>query len=132
ELAGRELPGIVKTELHASVVELATGVCASVDEAVESLRVLRREAAAAAGRRGLALAPAGCHPVSRAVEQTVVPEERYRDFFAYAGTTARRQGVNGLHVHVGMPGRNECFRVLENVLPWLPVVLALSANSPYF
>jgi carboxylate-amine ligase len=50
----------------------------------------------------------------------------------YAGPTARRQGVNGLHVHVGMPSGDACVHVLEGVLPWLPVVLALSANSPYF
>jgi carboxylate-amine ligase len=132
ELGGRELPGIVKTELHASVVELATGVCASAEEAVESLRALRRRAAAAAGRNGLALACAGSHPISRAVDQAIAPDERYRDFVEYAGTTARRQGVSGLHVHVGMPDREGGFRTLENVLPWLPVVLALSANSPYF
>jgi carboxylate-amine ligase len=45
--------------------------------------------------------------------------------------SARRQGVNGLHVHVGMPGPEECLHILENILPWLPLVLALSANSPY-
>ena len=131
-LEGRTLPGIVKTELFASVVELATGVCESVEEAVESVRVLRQEAAAAAAEHGLVLATAGSHPTSRAVDQTIAPDERYRGFVEYAGTTARRQGVNGLHVHVGMPDRDACFRSLENVLPWLPLVLALSANSPYF
>ena len=49
----------------------------------------------------------------------------------YAGHTARRQGVNGLHVHVGMPDGDACIRALEFTLPWLPVVLALSANSPF-
>jgi carboxylate-amine ligase len=47
------------------------------------------------------------------------------------GWPARRQGVSGLHVHVGVASADECFHALEGVLPWLPVVLALSANSPY-
>ena len=50
----------------------------------------------------------------------------------YAGPSARRQGVSGLHVHIGMPDADSCFRVMETILPWLPLVLAVSANSPYF
>ena len=49
----------------------------------------------------------------------------------YAGHTRPRQGVSGLHVHVGMPDGNACMRALEFALPWLPIVLALSANSPF-
>ena len=53
-------------------------------------------------------------------------------FVGYGGISVRRQGVQGLHVHVGMPSAEECWRCLEAILPWLPVVLALSANSPWF
>ena len=51
---------------------------------------------------------------------------------AYGGPSVRRQGVQGLHVHVGMPTADACWQCLEAILPWLPVVLALSANSPWF
>jgi glutamate---cysteine ligase / carboxylate-amine ligase len=128
---GRELPGVLKTELHASVVELATDVSATADEAVERLLELRREGQRIAESAGLRLAAAGSFPTSVPEEQEIAPVDRYRDFVAYAGSSARRQGVSGLHVHVGMPDADACFRVLENVLPWLPLVLALSANSPY-
>jgi carboxylate-amine ligase len=47
------------------------------------------------------------------------------------GYAARRQGVSGLHVHVGVESAEACYERLEAVLPWLPVVLALSANSPF-
>src|SRR5207237_1089138 len=47
------------------------------------------------------------------------------------GASARRQGVNGLHVHVGVASPDACFHALEGILPWLPLVLALSVNSPY-
>jgi carboxylate-amine ligase len=130
-VAGRTLPGVLKTELHASVVELTNEVAASPDEAVDRIAELRRAAAQVAQANGLTVAAAGSHPTSRPEEQEVVPDERYRDFVAYAGPSARRQGVSGLHVHVGMPSGDDCFRVLETILPWLPLVLALSANSPY-
>jgi glutamate---cysteine ligase / carboxylate-amine ligase len=124
--------GRFKTELFASVVELNTPVCHSADEALERIDELRATAGRAAGRIGLWLAGAGTHPQTIPEQQEIVPERRYEEMVAYAGLSARRQGVNGLHVHVGMPGGDDCLRVLEGVLPWLPVVLALSANSPYF
>ncbi|MFN2468343.1 MAG: YbdK family carboxylate-amine ligase [Gaiellaceae bacterium] len=129
--AGRDLPGTLKTELHASVVELTTGVCGSPHQALAELRALRVAAIEIAGERGLEVAAGGSHPFSPPEQQEIAAEERYADFVAYAGVTARRQGVSGLHVHVGMPGSEECLHALEGVLPWLPVLLALSANSPY-
>ena len=130
-MEGRALPGVLKTELHASVVEVTNEVAGSPDEAVDRIAELRDAAAEIAGANGLLVAAAGSHPTSRPEEQEIAADERYRDFVAYAGPTARRQGVSGLHVHVGMPSADDCFRVLETILPWLPLVLALSANSPY-
>jgi carboxylate-amine ligase len=110
--SGRSLPGALKTELHASVVELATETSESADEAIERLVELRRAAREIAQRNGYDVAASGSYPTS-------IP-------------SARRQGVSGLHVHVGMPDAKAAFRVMETIIPWLPVVLALSANSPYF
>jgi carboxylate-amine ligase len=123
---------VLKTELHASVVELATDVSDSVDEALERLTALRVAAAEIAESQGLAVAASGSWPTSLPAEQQIAPEERYRGFVEYAGPSARRQGVSGLHVHVGMPDADTCFRVQETILPWLPLVLAVAANSPYF
>jgi glutamate---cysteine ligase / carboxylate-amine ligase len=129
---GVDMPGVLKTELHASVVELTTDVGASLDDAVAKLVEVRRVAVDVAERLGLVLAGAGSHPTARADELAITPVERYREFVEYAGPSAQRQGVSGLHVHIGMPDADTCFRVMELVLPWLPVVLALSANSPYY
>ena len=128
---GRSLPGVLKMELLASMVELATDVCASPQEALASLTELRAGAAQAAGEHGLALAAAGTHAFSIPTAQQIAPDPRYREFVEYAGVSARRQAVCGLHVHIGMPGPDECMRALEGVLPWLPLVLGLSANSPF-
>jgi carboxylate-amine ligase len=126
------LPGVLKQELHASIVELTTHVCETTDKAIAALSALRQAAAEIAEREGLRIAAAGSHPTAIPGELDIAPADRYRDFVAYAGMTARRQGVSGLHVHVGMPDADACFRVMERILPWLPLVLALSANSPYF
>jgi carboxylate-amine ligase len=123
--------GRLKTELHASVVELNTDVCDDVAAAVDALRMLRRAAAEIAGEHGLAIAAAGAHPTATYESLPVVPEERYLAMMRDVGYAARRQGVNGLHVHVGVESGDACYERLEAVLPWLPVVLALSANSPF-
>ncbi len=128
---GLSLPGTLKTELHASVVELTTGVCATVDEAVEALAELRHAAGEIAQANGLCIAAAGAHPTARPEDLPVVQEERYLSMVRTVGYAARLQGVNGLHVHVGVGSAAECYARLEAVLPWLPVVLALSANSPF-
>jgi len=130
-VAGRDLPGVVKTELFASVFELNTHPCETAAEADAALVELRRAAAEAAEAEGLAVAAAGSHPFARPEAQPVVKEERYVSFVGYAGISARRQGVQGLHVHVGMPSGDDCWRVLEGMLPWLPAMLALSVNSPW-
>ena len=128
----RALPGVLKMELHASVVELATEISDSVDQAVERLAELRNAAHESAAATGRSVAASGSYPTNVPSEQEIAPADRYRDFVDYAGPSARRQGVSGLHVHVGMPDAETCFRVMETILPWLPLVLALSANSPYF
>jgi glutamate---cysteine ligase / carboxylate-amine ligase len=126
-----DLPGTMKTELHASVVELTTGICADVDEAVAALRDLRAAADRIARANGLRIAAAGAHPTARLDALPVVQEERYLNMLEGIGYVARRQGVSGLHVHVGVESADRCYERLEAVLGWLPVVLALSANSPF-
>jgi len=120
-----------KTELHASVVELTTPICDSVDDVVASLRALRARAAEIAAANGLAVAAAGSHPTAPLESLPVVQEERYLSMLREVGRAARRQGVNGLHVHVGVETADACWERLESVLPWLPVVLAVSVNSPF-
>lgn len=126
-----DLPGSLKTELHASVVELNTDVCRDVDEAMAALHELRAAAIAVAEKNGLAIAGAGAHPTAPSGSLPVVEEDRYLAMIKEVGYAARRQAVNGLHVHVGIESAEACHERLESVLPWLPVALAVSANSPY-
>ena len=106
-------------------------MCASVDEAVAAIGVLRARTSEGLGDLGLVMAAAGSHPFAEPEELPITDEKRYEEMVGYAGVTARRQGVNGLHVHVGMPSADECMTTLEMLLPWMPFVLAASANSPF-
>jgi carboxylate-amine ligase len=129
---GLDLPGSLKTELFASVFETNTNVCTTAAEIDAALPELRRAAARSAEAEGLAIAAAATHPFARPEAQPIVKEERYVTFVGYGGISVRRQGVQGLHVHVGMPTADASWRCLEAILPWLPVVLGMSANSPWF
>ena len=122
----------VKHELLASFVETATGVCGSPREAAGQAWSLRRRVFDACEAEGLRALAIGSHPFATPEDTPVVENEDYLEFAAAAGPVARRQGVCGLHVHVGMPDPETCLRAHEGVLPWLPVVLAVAANSPWF
>ena len=121
-----------KAELFTSMFELNTSVCRDVGEAVAELAELRRAARRRLREHGLELAAAGTWPTGIAAEQGIAPKEPLRRFAEYAGSSARRQLCSGLHVHVGVRSPGDCMGRLEGVLPWLPLVLAVSANSPYF
>ena len=121
----------LKAELFASVVELNTGICPSVAAAGEELAALRAEAKGRAAASGLVLAAVGTWPTAVSEEQPITQDEGYLRFVEYAGSAARRQYVCGLHLHVGVASPEACMERLEAVLPWLPAVLAVSANSPY-
>jgi carboxylate-amine ligase len=127
-----ELDGVrLKHELFASVVELNTGVCSSVEDATRELATLRTVARERAAEAGLVLAACGTWPTARPEGQAITEDVGFRRFVEYAGPSARRQYCSGLHVHVGVASPEACMEVLEAVLPWLPLVLAVSANSPY-
>ena len=120
-----------KPELFTTMFELNTGICTGVGDAVDELAVLRRKARDRLAEHDLELAAVGTWPSAVLGEQPVTALEPLRRFAEYAGPSAVRQHCSGLHVHVGVGSPEECMGRLEAVLPWLPVVLALSANSPF-
>ena len=112
-----EHAGLFKSELFASALELNSGVCESAGDTREVIAELRRLGVRAREERGLELAAAGTHPFSRPKDQEIVDEPRYTEFVDYAGISARRQGVSGLHVHVGMPSAEACFHASRQRSP---------------
>jgi len=121
----------LKAELFATVVELTTGICESAEQAAVELQELRTEAKRRAAGVGLKVVGAGTWPTAVSEQQPITDDPGYRAFVERTGSPARRQYCSGLHLHVGVPSAEACMAALEAVLPWLPVLLAVSANSPY-
>jgi carboxylate-amine ligase len=121
----------LKAELFATVVELTTGICESAEQAAVELQELRTEAKRRAAGAGLKVAGSGTWPTAVSEQQPITDDPGYRAFVERTGSPARRQYCSGLHLHVGVRSAEACLGALEAVLPWLPVLLAVSANSPY-
>jgi carboxylate-amine ligase len=127
-----EVPGAqLKPELFECLVEIATPVVPDAAAALVELRRLRAELTARAEPHGITLHAAGAHALARGEDQPLVPLERYRRLAETIGHPIYRQLVCGLHVHVAVADPETCLRAFEGVVPWLPTLLALSANSPF-
>lgn len=122
----------VKHELMQSVVETATRVCGNVSEAVDDLQRLRSIVAAGADSAGAVIASAGTTPISGWESQQITDQPRYRDIVARLQWVARRELIFGLHVHVGVDSVDKCMYVFNAIREELPLLLALSANSPFW
>lgn len=120
-----------KPELFRSLLELTSEPSARVADAVVELEHLRQGAAAELEALGLSILASGTHPAAGIVADDVTDTPELREFLEYVGPAARVQRCCGLHVHVSVADEDACLRAVEFVLPWLPLVLALSANSPY-
>jgi carboxylate-amine ligase len=132
ELEGGELADRVHPELTESTAEIATGICATVDDALGELTELRRGLASTLLPLGMRLAAAGTHPFSLAEDQRITRRDRYRHLVEQLQYVARRELVFGMHIHVAVPDPDTCMKVMEGVLIELPILLALSSNSPFW
>ena len=121
----------LKPELFECFAELATPVVSDTESALAELSAEPLELAERARPHGIVLHAAGSHAVAHGAGQPLVPVERYRRMAAELGERIYHQLVCGLHVHVSVPDPETCLRAFEGVVPWLPVLLALSANSPF-
>jgi carboxylate-amine ligase len=119
-------------ETHGSAVELATAPHTTVAEAAAQLAALRGGLAARLETMGMAAAVAGTHPLASWEETEVSPGARYQFLYASMRELARREPTFALHVHVAVPDEHAAVRALDGVREELPLLLALSANSPYW
>jgi carboxylate-amine ligase len=121
-----------KHELLESCIEVITGVCHTVDEAVADLRGTVAEVAEAAGRRGIGLICSGTHPTSDWTDQQISPNPRYVALVEQMQWLARRLQIFGVHVHVGVRSPDKAIPIVNALTAYIPHFLALSASSPYW
>ena len=122
----------IKAEMHQSVVELGTEVCTDAACAREQVIQLRTNLATIAAQDGLKIASAGTHPFSNWMDQLITADERYATIVNDMQQIARINLIFGLHVHVGIPDREEAIDVMNQARYFLPHLYALSVNSPFW
>jgi carboxylate-amine ligase len=119
-------------ETHGSALELATGPHARVADAAAELAALRAGLTTTLEPMGLSAAVAGTHPLARWDETEVSPGARYQYLHDSLRELARREPTFGLHIHVAVPEAEQATRALNRMSAHLPLLLALSANSPFW
>jgi glutamate---cysteine ligase / carboxylate-amine ligase len=122
----------VKAEMHQSVIEVGTRVCSNVEVAREDLYDLRRNMIRLAEENGLVLVAGATHPFADWRDQEIYPDPRYDKVVEDLQLVARSNLIFGLHVHVGIEDREAAIRIMNSLRYFLPHILALSTNSPFW
>lgn len=130
--ARRELGDSVANELLQSQIEISSPILRDAGEAERSLIGLRSALSQVAARFDLGLVAAGTHPLGVWREQERSPRSHYRRLMEDFQIVARRSLVCGLHVHVQLPPGVDRVQVMNRMMRWLPLFLALSTSSPFW
>jgi carboxylate-amine ligase len=127
-----EIAPHVSPETHGAVLEIASGAHQRVAGVAAELSALRQDLSRAVAGRGVRLASSGTHPCAtwRAIE--VSASARYQAVYSSMREIARREPTYALHVHVGIPAAETAIAVANRMRAHLPLLLALSTNSPFW
>ena len=122
----------IHDELMQSTVEVVTGVCSTVSEALADLAVTIAQLQRITDMRGTMLACAGTHPVSDWRDAKMAPIQRYAELVEQMQWLARRIQTFGVHVHVGLRDGSKAIPIVNALAAYLPHFLALTASSPFW
>ena len=122
----------IKAEMLQSTVELVTDVCPTMHDARREVQRLRNALAQMVDEEGLALISAGTHPNARWQDQQRTHNDRYLLLEEEYQDVGRSILIFGLHVHVGIEERSITIPIMNQVRTWLPHLLAISSNSPFW
>ncbi len=122
----------LKQEMSQSTIELVSNILPDIVTAREEVRATRAELARLVNEEGLAIISAGTHPSSSWRDQANTEGERYIELAEEYQDVVRSDLIFGLHVHVGVESKNLAITILNQVRTWLPHILALSTNAPFW
>jgi len=122
----------IKPELFTSIVEINTAIHHSTPAAMQELRALYLQVNAILRANHAALLSSSTHPISHWRDQTISDDPRYHALLRRLRWVVRRFNICGIHTHVGMPDGDSCIRAMNQLLPIMPMFLAISANSPFW
>jgi len=122
----------IHDELMQSTVEVVTGVCSTVSEALADLAATIAQLQRITDMRGTMLACAGTHPVSDWRDAKMAPIQRYAELVEQMQWLAHRIQTFGVHVHVGLRDGSKAIPIVNALAAYLPHFLALTASSPFW
>ncbi len=122
----------IKPEMLQNTVELISNVFPDITAARTELHTLRVLLNRLANEEGLALVSAGTNPSALWVDQERTDGERYIELEKEYQDVGRSILIFGLHVHVGIENKELAMRVMNQVRTWLPQLIAISSNSPFW
>ena len=122
----------LKPEIFQSMLEIDTPVCKTVHEAEHELLLTSRELSRICRKHGARLSSNGTHPSARWHNRIFYPAERYEYLLERNQHIARRLMIFGLHIHLGMKNGEHCIAMMNELLYYLPHMLAASASSPFW
>jgi glutamate---cysteine ligase / carboxylate-amine ligase len=132
EAASGATQGRISTEFLQSQIEVKSSPHVNMADARRELRDLRQTVSAVAAQHGLAILAAGTHPTALWREAQQTPKKRYDKVMHDLQMIGQRDLLCGLHVHVELPDPDERVDVMYRMMPYLPLLLALSTSSPFW
>ncbi|MFT3716706.1 MAG: glutamate--cysteine ligase [Gordonia sp. (in: high G+C Gram-positive bacteria)] len=120
----------IHKELLRNTVELVTGVCTTVGEAMDDLGATLQEVRGLTDELGVDLYGAGTHPFAEWSAQQLTEGHRYAELIERTQWWGRQMLIWGVHVHVGIDDRDKVLPIVSSLLKYYPHLLALSASSP--
>ena len=131
-IAAGDGTSLVTSELSRSCVEMVSPVFDTVAELAKELPGLRRKVGGLAQSGGAEIVAAGTHPFSDATEQPLAEGAHNARIEEEMGWVARTQAIYGLHIHVAVPDGETAVRAVNELARRVPLLVALSANSPFW
>lgn len=130
---GAQTEEVAQKELHRAQIETATPACATLADVRHHLGERRRQVAAVADRHGVLVVSSGSYPGKMgSAGQLITAEPRYEAMADANALVAREQLICGCHVHASVPDPEVAIRVMNGARRWVPCLVALGANSPFW
>ncbi len=130
-LGKRPLPGDVKPEITASMIEMATGICEHYADALTQLETIRDALVAAGDHLNIGICGGGTHPFQQWGERRIFDAPRFHHLSDLYGYLAKQFTIFGQHVHIGCPAPDEALYLLHCLSRYIPHFIALAGASPF-
>lgn len=122
----------VNSEIHLSMIEVNSEISENVKQCGDYLQCRLSKLHHIVASEGLKLAVTGTHPFQNWHERLISHDQRYQDLHEKYQWLSRRMNIYGMHVHIGVSSGDRALSICKEMIRYLPHLLALSANSPYW